>query len=378
LLRTRQFALASGIFLAIALLVWAGLTRSLDRHWLIPMRVFGWISILHFAMLIRPRMRPGWYRALISLPGLWFMGGTWLAFPWAIVGAFGLYPYGWQIPYLLVALGLLGSLRNRRELVHLDLDGEDIGELARLSPAPAGSGDHLEIIQITDPHLGPFMSERRLHAICERAVERAPDLVAITGDLLTMESQGDPKVLERALAPLSALDGRVFACFGNHDHEARDTVETALASLGIELLVDAMTVAETRLGPIEIIGSDFHWRNRAEKLAALFDGLGPHNGNPRLLLLHDPGAFWHVPDGAADLTLSGHTHGGQLGLVSLGLSWTIVSATSKVPDHGLWGHGRKRLYVHRGTGHYGFPVRLGVPGEESLIRVRFSTRSSDQ
>jgi predicted MPP superfamily phosphohydrolase len=81
------------------------------------------------------------------------------------------------------------------------------------------------------------------------------------------------------------------------------------------------------------------------------------------------GAFRHVPDGEADLVLSGHTHGGQLGLVSLGLERTIVSTMTTIPDHGYWALGTNRLYVHRGTSHYGFPVRIGVPAEESLVRV---------
>ncbi len=92
-------------------------------------------------------------------------------------------------------------------------------------------------------------------------------------------------------------------------------------------------------------------------------------GHLRIVLLHDPGAFRHVPDGEADLVLSGHTHGGQLGLLVLGLPHTFVSAFTQIPDHGLWALGKNRLYVHRGTGHYGFPLRVGVPGEESLIRI---------
>jgi predicted MPP superfamily phosphohydrolase len=88
-----------------------------------------------------------------------------------------------------------------------------------------------------------------------------------------------------------------------------------------------------------------------------------------LLLLHDPGVFRHVPEGDADLVLSGHTHGGQLGLVSLGLPWTLMRLFVKAPDHGLWARGSDRLYVHRGTGHYGFPLRIGVPAENSLLRV---------
>ena len=72
--------------------------------------------------------------------------------------------------------------------------------------------------------------------------------------------------------------------------------------------------------------------------------------------------------------LSGHTHGGQLGLVSLGGTWTPVWSIAKIPDHGLFARGRDRLYIHRGTGHYGFPLRLGVPSEQSLLEVHFQAR----
>ncbi|MEO6419793.1 MAG: phosphodiesterase, partial [Polyangiaceae bacterium] len=74
--------------------------------------------------------------------------------------------------------------------------------------------------------------------------------------------------------------------------------------------------------------------------------------------------------GEGDLVLSGHTHGGQVGLLSLGLDWTFISAfASSFPDHGFWARGTDRMYVHRGTGHYGFPLRVGVPGEESLLKI---------
>ena len=65
--------------------------------------------------------------------------------------------------------------------------------------------------------------------------------------------------------------------------------------------------------------------------------------------------------------------GGQVGLVSLGLPWTIMRLFVKAPDHGLWAAGANRLYVHRGTGHYGFPLRVGVPAEDSLLRVHAAT-----
>jgi predicted MPP superfamily phosphohydrolase len=168
---------------------------------------------------------------------------------------------------------------------------------------------------------------------------------------------------------LAALEGRVFACMGNHDHEAPKTVLTALRGIGAQLLIDEATVVETRSGPVQIIGFDFHFRSRKERMDAVLSDNPRLPGVLRLALLHDPGAFRHIEKGAIDLAFSGHTHGGQIGLVSLGLMGTIVSAVAKMPDHGLWGHGSNRLYVHRGTGHYGFPLRLGVPAEESILTL---------
>src|SRR5262249_42511341 len=143
----------------------------------------------------------------------------------------------------------------------------------------------------------------------------------------------------------------------------------ALADAGATLLVDDATVVETAVGPVQIVGMDFHRGRRAERLAAVCERHPRVPGTLRLVLLHDPGAFRHLPEGEGDLVFSGHTHRGQLGLVSLGLPHTVLRLFVDMPDHGLWARGRDRLYVHRGTGHYGFPLRLGVPAEESLLRV---------
>jgi predicted MPP superfamily phosphohydrolase len=323
----------------------------------------------HFFFLASPRMRPLAYRLVVSLPAQYFAAGTFLAFPWAIAAVFGLTPHGVWIPYALALLGVGQSLSLRREEVDVVIDREHKGALARLETAGARAGRPLRMVQITDPHLGPFMSVARLRSICERAVAQDPDLVLLTGDFLTMESQETHAHLANALAPLAALRGRVFACHGNHDHEAPELVARALAEVGATLLVDDATLVETEAGPVQIVGMDFHFARRAERMAAVCARHPRVPGALRLVLLHDPGAFRHLPEGEGDLVLSGHTHGGQLGLVSLGLSHTIIRLFVDMPDHGLWARGPDRLYVHRGTGHYGFPLRLGVPAEESLLRV---------
>ena len=144
----------------------------------------------------------------------------------------------------------------------------------------------------------------------------------------------------------------------------------ALRENGVQLLVDAAAEVITASGPVQIVGMDFTWGNRAEHLARTTDAFPRKPDTLRIVLLHDPGAFRHLPPGSADLVLSGHTHGGQVGLVSLGLPWTMLRLFGlRIPDHGYWARGTDRMYVHRGTGHYGFPLRLGVPAEEGVLRV---------
>jgi predicted MPP superfamily phosphohydrolase len=315
-------------------------------------------------------MRPLWFRALISLPASYLVAANFLALPWAIAAGVGLRPVAVWLPFGLALLGFIDSLWHRAEEVHLTLDGTVVEGLRR-HPARAHGGEArpLRLVQISDPHLGPFMSVERLRGICEHAVASQPDLVLLTGDFLTMESQSDPAVLGTALEPLRALTGRTFACPGNHDHEAPQVVVEGLRRAGVRLLVDEMVTVETEAGTVEVLGYDFAWRDRRAHLEGVTAQFPRTAGLTRIAMLHDPGAFRHLPDGAADLVLSGHTHGGQLGLLRFGLPHTVVSALTQIPDHGFWARGRERLYVHRGTGHYGFPIRLGVPAEKSILHV---------
>lgn len=335
------------------------------------------------AMVLDPRLRtPAWVAA-VTVPGSVWAAGTFLSIPWlagsAVLGAFVAVPaLGWVF-HVVAATGAWSSFVARPERVVLRLDGADAGPApTRLRPAlreavpalpTAAAADRpLRLVQITDPHLGPFRSEASLRALVERAVAADPDLVLLTGDFFTVEGAGSPEALTRALAPLRALTGRTFACLGNHDHEHPAEVRAALAAAGVRLLVDEAVTVTTPAGPVQIVGLDHRWRDRGTHARVLHAHPRP-DGALRLVLLHDPGAFRLLPEGEADLVLSGHTHGGHVGLVSLGLDWTAVHAVAGIPDHGLWGRGRDRLYVHRGSGHYGFPVRIGVPLEESVLEV---------
>ncbi len=369
LLRSRAYAIFRGVTLGLQVVLASALAPRFQPLFL----VFCYLQASVFAQslgLVRPRMRRLPYRVLVSMPAAFFGAGTLLALPWVVVGAFGVeLPWPW-LPYAAAAVGVFQSLLTREEARDIVVgDRQVVTGLSRHASGEAREARPLRLVQITDPHLGPFMSVERLARICARAVAKQPDLVVLTGDFLTMESQADPRLLAQALAPLAALPGRVFACLGNHDHEAPATVKSALASHGIRLLVDEAALLETAAGPVQLLGMDFVWRERKAHLARVCAEHPRAPGALRLVLLHDPSAFVHLPEGEADLVLSGHTHGGQVGLVSLGLPYTMMRVFVQAPDHGLWARGTDRLYVHRGTGHYGFPLRLGVPSEESVLSV---------
>jgi len=376
--RGRWFALFTGV--ALAIFTFVAITLQLHLLQLIGhMRDYLMVAVfLHFLLLVKPRLRPWPLRVFVSYPAAFFAGGTLLAWPAAIAINLGASALWLCVPYGFALLGLMESLYTPESVRDVVLDGIETDALQRYPrgtphTAPRTDNPVLQIVQITDPHIGTFMPVTRLRRICQRAVERNPDLICLTGDFLTIESNHAPGALDEALAPLAAARGKVFACLGNHDHEAPHAVKRALAAHGIQLLVDEATELDTPIGRVQIVGFDFHFHDRAESMSHVLARNPRPEGALRVVLLHDPSAFKRMPQGEGDLVLSGHTHGGQVGLVSFGLPWTMVSAITDIPDHGLWARGRDRLYVHRGTGHYGFPLRVGVPAEQSLLRIQRSS-----
>jgi predicted MPP superfamily phosphohydrolase len=339
--------------------------------------------------LVRARMRGSIFRWLVSVPAQTFIAGGMLSGPWLLL----LFPFrlvfdslNWQttltvwtlveaLPLVIAALSIVTSMTTRRETVRFRLSRQGPEVIQRVpverfwgrEPEPLLTRP-LRIVQLSDTHLGPWKSVSRLRDQVAKLVARDPDLVMLTGDFLTMESMGSPGCLEEALRPLRPLANRCAAIFGNHDHEAPDHVRDAMGALGIPLLIDEECCFETPIGPVQIVGSDYVNRGRALHLETLLARFPRRDEHLRLLLLHDPLAFHALPNDEVDLVLSGHTHGGQLGLVSLGFDWTVLSRT-RWPDQGLFARGGSRLYVHRGTGFYGFPLRVGVPAEFSVLEI---------
>jgi uncharacterized protein len=349
-------------------------------------------TAVHMGSLVTARLRSETFRHLVSIPGMVFVAAGALAGMWALALVplqallgwlgleIGLATLRWLdlVPFAVAVASVVTSLRPANEVVRVVPRDVHPSKVTRLPveryrggrQPPALSARPLRIVQIADPHLGPWQPVAKLRRVIDDLLDHEPDLVLLTGDFLTMEGSGTQGALTEAFAPLRRVEGRAYAIFGNHDHDrgAPDEVRAALAANGVRLLMDEEVAVTTPAGAVQIVGADYVGRGRRQHIQELLAAHPRRDGHLRLLLLHDPSIFRHIPVGEVDLTLSGHTHGGQLGLVSLGLNWTVLSRTNW-PDHGLFGHGSNRLYVHRGTGFYGFPLRIGVPGEASLLEV---------
>jgi predicted MPP superfamily phosphohydrolase len=267
-----------------------------------------------------------------------------------IAGAAALLASGFGVAALRSALG---PVRVRRIEVHLPKLGADL--------------DGLTVVQLSDLHVGPTIGRQQMEDIVRRTNALAPDVVAITGDLV----DGTVAELWGAVAPLGGLVARlgVFFVTGNHEYYsgAAEWVE-ALPGLGVRVLRNERVELSRGASSLELGGVDDRSAARSgtpghgedlEKALAGWD-----RRRPLVLLAHQPRTVFDAARMGVDLQLSGHTHGGQI--------WPF-GALVQLQQRFLAGLGRHRdtlIYVSRGTGYWGPPMRLGAPSEITELVLR--------
>jgi predicted MPP superfamily phosphohydrolase len=225
--------------------------------------------------------------------------------------------------------------------------------------------DGYRIVQLSDLHCGPFASGRRVARWVARANDLRGDLVAVTGDLIA----SGPEFVEtvaRELGALAARDG-VFASMGNHDYfvEGEVMVE-ALDAAGLSVLRNRGVALERDGARLYLAGVDDTWTGRHDVARALADR---PEGTPAVLLAHDPALFPEAAAHGVDLTLSGHTHGGQLGVPFAARRWNLARVMTAFTS-GVYRDGKSTLYVNNGLGTTGVPIRLLVPPEIAVLTLR--------
>ncbi len=224
------------------------------------------------------------------------------------------------------------------------------------------------ILQLSDIHLGPFLSEADLTRVVDAAVETKPHLAVITGDLIS--SRSDPvDVCIGQLARVKA-DAGVFGCMGNHERYSglESYVERAAGRVGIRFLRG--TAEQLRFGNsvLNLAGVDHQSKAGGKVYLAGADRL-VEPGAMNVLLSHNPDVFPVAARQGYNLMLAGHTHGGQVTVEIL--DQAINPARFFTPYvYGLYQDGAASAYVTRGIGTIGIPARIGAPPEISVLRLR--------
>jgi predicted MPP superfamily phosphohydrolase len=221
------------------------------------------------------------------------------------------------------------------------------------------------IAQVSDVHHSSLVSIEEVRRVVGLANEARADMVALTGDYTT----NLPKYVEpcaEALAELKAPEG-VWAVLGNHDHRTDGPLtREALRRHGIEVLTNQNTELRRGADVLQLAGVDDWGWGKADFARALS---GVDTSRPSLLLSHEPMALDVPETRGVSLILSGHTHGGQINLPVVGAPAAFVWKHLK-HLRGRYESEGTQLYVSRGTGVIGVPVRLGARPEVAVIRLQ--------
>ena len=273
-------------------------------------------------------------------------------------------------PFLIAAYGY--------SFERLDFHRESVEvPIPNLPPALDG----LRIVQLSDIHAGDFMSPREIRRAVDMANDLSPHLAVVTGDLIT--SRGDP--LEPCIHELARLRAPLgtWGCNGNHEiyAGAENQAELLFGESGMRLLRCAASEVAWKTGAMNLIGIDYQrvpFNGRSIPTLNGAEILVRHD-IPNILLSHNPNTFFRAAAAGIELSMAGHTHGGQVNLEILhpGLNparfvtqFVAGLYQLSVPANGIGVAHRAYLYVNRGLGTLAFPARFGSPPEISLLTLR--------
>lgn len=231
-------------------------------------------------------------------------------------------------------------------------------DVTRPTAALPGLREPVRVALLTDFHFGPYLRAGSVAAWVDAANAARPDLVVIGGDLVDSSAGRDLDALPRALARLTPPLG-TYAVWGNHDHRRlRDLapMTRALTEAGVTVLRNAGALVRPDL---YLAGLDDLRTGRPDLAATLADRPDPAVA-ATVLISHNPDVLPRVPTSVA-LTLSGHTHGGQIVVPGVGAILTSSAYGRRFASG--WVVGPARGYVSRGLGVSWIPVRAFCPAE---------------
>ena len=243
----------------------------------------------------------------------------------------------------------------------------------------------LKIVHFSDVHAGSFTNKKAVEHGIDMVIAQNADLIIFSGDLvndIATEMEDYMDIFSKIKAPLG-----VYSTFGNHDYgdyiswpvngvtkaENLEHLAQVHADLGWDLLRNRHVIIEKDGDQFPLIGVE-NWSNVARfpkygDLPKAYEGT--ENYPFKILISHDP-SHWDAqirPDFSdIDLTLSGHTHGMQFGVELPGFKWSPVQYVYKEWD-GLYENAKQKLYVNPGYGFIGYPGRVGILPEITVIEL---------
>jgi uncharacterized protein len=219
------------------------------------------------------------------------------------------------------------------------------------------------VVQLSDVHVGPTIGRAFIEQIVAKTNALAPDLIVITGDLV----DGSVAVLKDAVAPIAGLKAKdgVFFVTGNHEYYSGvDEWLAYLGTLGIRVLRNERVVIGEGTEAFDLAGVDdwsAHAPGHGPDLTRALKGRD--RGRVCILLAHQPKQIFEAAHADVDLQLSGHTHGGQL------FPFGFLVRLQQPYVAGYHVHEGTAIYVSRGTGYWGPPMRVGAPAEITQIEL---------
>jgi hypothetical protein len=238
--------------------------------------------------------------------------------------------------------------------------------------------DGLQITQLSDIHIGDFMPRSEVRRAVEMANDLAGDLTVVTGDFLT----GPHDPLADCVAELSRLRAPlgVWGCNGNHEiyANAEDEAERLFAHYGMRLLRQERAELNWHGAKLNLIGVDYQRDSMTRgPRRPMLEGMETlvRRDMPNILLSHNPNSFYKAAQMGIELSLAGHTHGGQVEVEILDrhvnparFVTKFIAGRYELPMTD--GSRKATLYVNRGLGTIGVPARLGVDPEITVMRLR--------
>ncbi|MGA2736308.1 MAG: metallophosphoesterase [Bryobacteraceae bacterium] len=326
-----------------------------------------------------------WYDALISAPFVWWVTSSLVAFLLAMLL--------WPVRRIARSTRMLASPGRRQFLersasvvvaapfvagayglfygrLNLQTTQQRI-HLARLPKAFTG----FRIAQLSDIHIGPFMPEDEIRKYVRITNDLKPDLIALTGDFVTWDPSTQHAVVS-ALTGLHAPFG-IFGCLGNHEawSGTEDSITRMFQQVGIRMLRRERAPVTAHGESFNLIGVDFETTRRMGPGSETFVRVYLRGvetlvmrDTANILMSHNPDTFDRAAELGIDLSLAGHTHGGQVALEFV--SPEIAPSRLVTPYVAGWFQKPGgQLYVNRGIGTIGVPMRIGAPPEITIYEL---------